>query len=45
MHAEFGQENFRKEQLGRPRCRWVYRVKAGVKELGSQGVEWIQLTQ
>jgi hypothetical protein len=31
MHAEFGQENLRKEQLGRPRSTWVYNIKIDVK--------------
>jgi hypothetical protein len=34
-----------KSPLGRPRCRWEDNIKMGLREIGIDGAEWIQLTQ
>jgi hypothetical protein len=34
-----------KKPLGRPRRRWEDRVKMELREIGGEGVEWIQLAQ
>jgi hypothetical protein len=34
-----------KRPLGRPRCRWKYRLRMDLKEIGWGSVEWIQLAQ
>jgi hypothetical protein len=34
-----------KRPLGRPRCRWVEGIRMDLKEIGWEGVEWIQWAQ
>jgi hypothetical protein len=34
-----------KRSLGRPRRRWVDNIKIHLRELGWNGMEWIDLTQ
>jgi hypothetical protein len=34
-----------KRPLGRPRCRWEDNVKLDLREIGIDGVNWIQLAQ
>jgi hypothetical protein len=34
-----------KRQLGRPRHRWEYNIKIDLKDIGINGVNWIQLAQ
>jgi hypothetical protein len=34
-----------KRILGRPRCRWVDNIKMDLKEVGWNGVDWIELAQ
>jgi hypothetical protein len=34
-----------KRPLGRPRCRWEDDIKMGVKELGQEGLRWIDLAE
>jgi hypothetical protein len=31
--------------LGRPRCRWVYNIKMDLREIGWDGMDWIELAQ
>jgi hypothetical protein len=31
--------------LGRPRCRWVDNIKMDLREIGLDGVDWIDLVQ
>jgi hypothetical protein len=31
--------------LGRPRCRWVNNIKIDLREIGWDGVDWIELAQ
>jgi hypothetical protein len=31
--------------LGRPRRRWVDNIKMGLREIGGDGVDWIDLAQ
>jgi hypothetical protein len=33
-----------KTPLGRPKCRWVDNIKIYVREIGWDGVDWIDLT-
>jgi hypothetical protein len=33
------------EPLGRPRCRWVDNMKMNLREIGWDGMVWIDLTQ
>jgi hypothetical protein len=35
----------RKSPLGRPRCRWVYNIHMDLREVGWDGMDWIDLTQ
>jgi transcription termination factor 2 len=35
----------RKEPLGRPRRRWVDNIKMDLREVGWDGVDWIELAQ
>jgi hypothetical protein len=34
-----------KRPLGKPRRRWVDNIKIGLREIGWNGVDWIDLTQ
>jgi hypothetical protein len=34
-----------KRPLGRPRCRWVDNIKIDLREIGWDGVDWIDLAQ
>jgi hypothetical protein len=34
-----------KRPLGRPRCRWVYNIKMDLREIGWNGMDWIDLAQ
>jgi hypothetical protein len=34
-----------KRQLGRPRRRWVDNIKIDLREIGWDGIDWIDLTQ
>jgi hypothetical protein len=34
-----------KRPLGRPRCRWEVNIKVDLREMGINGVNWIQLAQ
>jgi hypothetical protein len=34
-----------KRQLGRPRRRWVDNTKMDLREIGCDGVDWIELAQ
>jgi hypothetical protein len=34
-----------KRSLGRSRCRWVEDIKIDLREIGWEGMEWIDLTQ
>jgi hypothetical protein len=34
-----------KRPLGRPRLRWEDNIRMGRKEIGSEGVDWIDLAQ
>jgi hypothetical protein len=34
-----------KRQLGRRRCRWEVNIRMYVREIGWEGVDWIQLVQ
>jgi hypothetical protein len=35
----------RKEPLGRPRRRWVDNIKRDLREIGWDGMDWIDLVQ
>jgi hypothetical protein len=34
-----------KRPLGRPRRRWVDNIKMGLREIGLDGVDWIDMAQ
>jgi hypothetical protein len=34
-----------KRPLGRPRCRWVNNIKTDLREIGWDGMDWIDLAQ
>jgi hypothetical protein len=34
-----------KRPLGRPRRRWVDNIKMDLREIGSDGVDWIDMAQ
>jgi transposase len=34
-----------KRPLGRPRRRWVDNIKMGLRQIGSDGMDWIDLAQ
>jgi hypothetical protein len=34
-----------KRQLGRPRRRWEYNIKKDLREIGIDGVTWIQVAR
>jgi hypothetical protein len=34
-----------KRSLGRPRCRWVDNIKKNIREIGWDGMDWIDLVQ
>jgi hypothetical protein len=34
-----------KRPLGRPRCRWVNNIKMDRREIGWDGVDWIDMAQ
>jgi hypothetical protein len=33
------------DPLGRPRCRWVNNIKIDLREIGWDGMDWIDLAQ
>jgi hypothetical protein len=35
----------KKRPVGRPRCMWVDNIKMDVKEIGFDGIDWIDLAQ
>jgi hypothetical protein len=34
-----------KRPLGRPRCRWLGNIKMDLREIGWDGMDWINLAQ
>jgi hypothetical protein len=34
-----------KHPLGRPRCRWLDNIKMDLREIGQDGMDWIDLAQ
>jgi hypothetical protein len=34
-----------KKPLGRPRCRWVDNIRIDLREIGWDGMDWIDLAQ
>jgi hypothetical protein len=34
-----------KRPLGKPRRRWVHNIKLGLREIGWDGMDWINLAQ
>jgi hypothetical protein len=34
-----------KRPLGRPSCRWEYNIKVDLQEVGSGGMDWLELAQ
>jgi hypothetical protein len=34
-----------KRPLGKPRCRWVDNIKMDLREIGWNGVDWIDMAQ
>jgi hypothetical protein len=34
-----------KSPLGRPKCRWVNNIKIGLREIGSDGMDWIDVAR
>jgi hypothetical protein len=34
-----------KRSLGRPRRRWVYNIKIDPREIGCNGIDWLDLAQ
>jgi hypothetical protein len=34
-----------KRPLGRPRCRWVANIKMDLREIGWNGMDWIDVAQ
>jgi hypothetical protein len=46
MHIGYWWESQKeREQLGRPRRRWVDSIKMDLKEIGWDGMDWIELAQ
>jgi hypothetical protein len=43
--SHIGGKAGRKETLGRPRPRWVDNIKMDLREIGWDGVDWIELAQ
>jgi hypothetical protein len=44
MHVGYWWES-QTRPLGRPRCTWVYNIKIDLREIGWDGVDWIDMTQ
>jgi hypothetical protein len=34
-----------KKPLERPRCRWVHNIKMNLREIGWDGIDWVDLDQ
>jgi hypothetical protein len=45
MWHTWGRKAGSKRPLGRPRCRWEDNIKMGLREMGLDGANWIQLVQ
>jgi hypothetical protein len=45
MHTGYGVKARRKETTRRPRRRWVDNIKMDLREIGWNGMDWIDLTQ
>jgi hypothetical protein len=35
----------RKRPLGRPRCRWVNKIKMDFRDIGWNGIDWVDVAQ
>jgi hypothetical protein len=44
MHIGYCGKARSKEPLGRPRSRWVDNIKMDLREIGWNGMDWIDLT-
>jgi hypothetical protein len=42
---DIGEKARRKEPLGRPRGMWVYNIKIYLREIGWDGMDWLDLAQ
>jgi hypothetical protein len=45
IHIEYYGKARRKRPLGRPRRRWVDNIKMDLREIGWDGMDWINLAQ
>ena len=45
MHTEFCWGNLRERSLGRPGRRQEDNIKMGLREVGCEGMDWIDLAQ
>jgi hypothetical protein len=44
MHIGYWWES-QKRPLGRPRCRWMDNIKMDLREIGRDGVDWMDMAQ
>jgi hypothetical protein len=42
---DIGGKAGRKETIGRPRRRWVENIKIDLREIGWEGMDWVNLAQ
>jgi hypothetical protein len=45
MHIGYWWENQKERTRGRPRRRWVDNIKIDLREIGWNGMDWIDLAQ
>jgi len=46
VHTIFWLENLKgRGRIGRPRCKWEDNIRMDLKEIGWEGVDWINLAQ
>jgi hypothetical protein len=45
MHIGYWWESQKKNALGRPRRRWVDNIEMDLREIGWDGMDWIDLVQ
>jgi hypothetical protein len=45
VHTGFGGNSEGKSSLGRRSCRWEDSIKIDLKQVGWEGVDWVELAQ
>jgi hypothetical protein len=44
MHIEYWWRSQKQRPVGRPRCRWADNIKIDLREIGWDGMDWIDVS-